>query len=58
MKKKRRIIVASVGDNTVTAPDYGDPWINRLALVLAVMKNMEADELTATLAFINSRYTR
>lgn len=57
MKKKKRIIVASVGNNSVTAPDYGDTWINRLALVLAVMKNMEADELAASLAFINSKYT-
>ena len=56
--RKKRITVATVGNNTVTAPDYGDAWVNRLALVLTVMKEMEADELAATLAFITSKFTR
>ncbi len=57
MKAKKRIIVASVGQNSITAPDYGDDWINRLALVMAVFRKMEADELAATLSFVNSKFT-
>jgi len=57
MKSEKRIIVSKTGTNTVTAPDYGDAWINRLALVLAVMREMEADELAATLTFVNSKFT-
>lgn len=54
---KKRIVIASVEANTVTAPDYGDPWVNRLALVTTVMRAMEADELAATLQYLNSKFT-
>lgn len=52
MAKNKRHIV-----NRIEAPDYGDPWINRLALMLAIIKNMDDREREATLAFITSKYT-
>ena len=44
--------------NTQTAKDYGDPWINRLALMMAVIQKMDQRERDATLDFIFSKYPR
>lgn len=42
----------------IEIPDYGDDWINRLALITATIAKMDTTELAAMLNFINSKYTR
>lgn len=36
--------------------DYGDAWINRLAIVMQAFAAMSDDERGATLRFINAKY--
>jgi len=41
---------------TVKVKDYGDDWINRLAVVLDQIQKMGKTEREATLDFIVARY--
>ena len=51
MKKRKK-------PETIYLPmkDYGDPWINRLAAIVALFEKMENDEKSATLDFIVGKY--
>lgn len=40
----------------VKVKNYGDDWINRLAVVLATTEKMEPKERSAALAFMKSKY--
>jgi len=37
--------------------NYGDDWINRLAVVMITMGKMEHDERSACLKFMKSKYS-
>lgn len=37
--------------------NYGDDWINNLALALAIFEKMEANNRAAVLKFVKSRYS-
>lgn len=48
MKKKRM--------QTIKVTDYGDDWINRLAVVMMTFSRMGDDEREATLRYLLSKY--
>ncbi len=39
-------------------PDYEDEWVNRLAVILQMCREMDEAELSATLNFVVSKYKR
>lgn len=41
---------------TIKVRDYGDDWVNRLAVVCEMVEKMDERERFATLAFVNSKY--
>jgi hypothetical protein len=51
MAKKQRMQVVKV-------KDYGDAWINHLAVMLTTLAEMEPREREATLEFIVSKYLK
>ena len=38
--------------------EYGDDWVNRLAVILAAFSEMDEAELSATLNFVVQKYQR
>jgi hypothetical protein len=42
----------------IKVKNYGDDWINRLAIVLAATEKMSPDERSAVLRFIKSKYSK
>lgn len=40
----------------IKVKDYGDSWVNRLAVVLVTFEKMEHAERAATLDFVVSKY--
>lgn len=36
--------------------DYGDDWINRLAVILKTIEKMDRDERNATLEFVFNKF--
>jgi hypothetical protein len=40
----------------IKVKDYGDPWVNRLAVVAVIFAKMEPCERVATLEFMTSKY--
>ena len=40
----------------IRVKDYGDDWVNRLALVLKAFEQMEPREREASLEFVVSKY--
>ena len=42
----------------VKVKNYGDDWVNRLAVVLITMDQMEPEERLATLRFLKSKYSK
>lgn len=49
MKPKKRVVVTK-------SKDYGDEWINRLALILKTIEQMGPQERDASLEFIAQKY--
>lgn len=41
----------------VKVKNYGDAWINRLAIVLTATEKMDPKERAAALAFMKSKYS-
>lgn len=41
---------------TVQVPNYGDDWINRLAIIEATIQEMGGDEFRASMRFLMSKY--
>lgn len=41
----------------VKVKNYGDDWVNRLAVVLITMDKMAPDERSATLKYLKSKYS-
>jgi hypothetical protein len=46
------------GWQTIKVRDYGDDWINRLAVLLKTIAKMDEREREATLSFIFGKYQR
>ena len=44
--------------HVVKVKDYGDDWINRLAVVMTTLAKMEPREREASLEFIVSKYLK
>lgn len=42
----------------VKVKNYGDDWINRLAIVLCTIEKMETDERLAAFRFMKSKYSK
>jgi hypothetical protein len=42
----------------LTLPDYEDEWVNRLAVILQMCREMDEAELSATLNFVVGKYRR
>jgi hypothetical protein len=42
--------------NTVQVKDYGEPWINRFAVILFALEQMDARERASTFGFLKSKY--
>lgn len=42
----------------ITVRDYGDDWLNRLAVVVSTIEEMEPKEREASLEFIASKYLK
>lgn len=42
----------------IKVKDYGDAWINRLAVVLTTFEKMESDERLAVFRLMKSRYSK
>jgi hypothetical protein len=42
----------------IKVKDYGDDWLNRLAVILVTLAKMEPRERDATLEFIVSKYLK
>lgn len=42
---------------TVQVKDWGEPCINRLAVILKALEQMDARERSATLGFVKSRFS-
>lgn len=42
--------------NSAAIKNCGDPWINRLTLIIKVINQMDDDERNATLDFIVSKF--
>lgn len=43
---------------TIKVRDYGDDWLNRLAVILKLTEKMDERELEATLDFVVGKYRR
>jgi hypothetical protein len=41
---------------TIKVRDYGDDWLNRLAVILKMTEKMDERERDATLSFVNGKY--
>jgi hypothetical protein len=50
--------MAKRGTQVLKFKDYGDDWINRLAVVVITLKRMEPNEREAALEFIVSKYLK
>lgn len=43
---------------TIKVRDYGDDWLNRLAVILQMTEKMDDREREATLSFVVGKYQR
>lgn len=43
---------------TIKCRDYGDDWLNRLAVILKMTEKMDEHEREATLDFVVGKYQR
>lgn len=43
---------------TIRVKDYGDDWVNRLAVVGSQLEKMESDERAAAFRYFKSKYSK
>lgn len=48
----------SLPQQIIKVKNYGDDWVNRLAIVGVTLEKMESDERAAALRFFKSKYSK